>query len=154
MQDRENKETTEAIVETCMNQVTLLQENHGQAVSNIRNKAEQSLIKDYQVDQHKNETPKKQSINVPSLDSIEEMRTLFSQNTLSEEHTSLEKISTKQGLGEANNRTPFLEVNKWVKKKAYVHQLDECRRLRLCKGCYVVVRKLMLSWINLVIFWH
>lgn len=49
MQDRENKETTEAIVETCMNQVTLLQENHGQAVSNIRNKAEQSLIKDYQV---------------------------------------------------------------------------------------------------------
>ncbi|KAG7643433.1 Kinesin motor domain [Arabidopsis suecica] len=112
MQDRENKETTEAIVETCMNQVTLLQENHGQAVSNIRNKAEQSLIKDYQVDQHKNETPKKQSINVPSLDSIEEMRTLFSQNTLSEDHTSLEKRSTKQGLNEANNRTPFLEVNK------------------------------------------
>lgn len=49
MQDRENKETTDAIVQTCMNHVTLLQESHGQAVSNIRNKAEQSLIKDYQV---------------------------------------------------------------------------------------------------------
>lgn len=49
MQDRENKETTDAVVETCMKQVTVLQENHGQAVSTVRNKAEQSLIKDYQV---------------------------------------------------------------------------------------------------------
>ncbi|KAL1209971.1 Kinesin-like protein KIN-5B [Cardamine amara subsp. amara] len=111
MQDRENKETTDAIVETCMNQVTLLQENHGQAISNVRNKAEQSLIKDYQVDQHKNKTPKKHDINVPSLESIEEMRTLFSQNILSEDDTSLEKISTKEGQDETNNRTPFLVVN-------------------------------------------
>lgn len=49
MQDRENKEATDAIVETSMKQVTLLQEKHGQGVSNIREKAEQSLIKDYQV---------------------------------------------------------------------------------------------------------
>lgn len=49
MQDRENKETMDAIVETCMKEVTSLQENHGKAVSNVRNKAEQSLIKDYQV---------------------------------------------------------------------------------------------------------
>ncbi|VVB02499.1 unnamed protein product [Arabis nemorensis] len=111
MQDRENKETTDAIVETCMKQVTLLQENHGQAVSTVRNKAEQSLIKDYQVDQRKNETPKKQAINVPSLASIEEMSTLFSQNVLDEVYTNLEKRSTKEGQEEANNRTPFLEVN-------------------------------------------
>lgn len=32
MQDRENKEATDAIVETSMKQVTLLQEKHGQAV--------------------------------------------------------------------------------------------------------------------------
>ncbi|CAA7042218.1 unnamed protein product [Microthlaspi erraticum] len=111
MQDRENKETMDAIVETCMKEVTLLQENHGKAVSNVRNKAEQSLIKDYQVDQRKNETPKKQAINVPSLASIEEMRTLFSKTTLSEDNTSVEKRSAKQGQDEANNRTPFLEVN-------------------------------------------
>lgn len=64
-----------------------------------------------QVDQRKNETPKKQVINVPSLASIEEMRTLFSRNTLSEDNTSVEKRSTKLGQDEANNRTPFLEVN-------------------------------------------
>lgn len=76
---------------------------------------------DDQVDQHKNETPKKQAINVPSLASIEEMRTLFSQNILSEDYRSMEKRSTKQGHDEANNRTPFLEVNIWLirpKKKA------------------------------------
>ena len=54
MQDRENKEATDAIVETSMKQVTLLQEKHGQAVSNIRDKPEQSLIKDYQVHNTKN----------------------------------------------------------------------------------------------------
>lgn len=54
MQDRENKEATDAIVETSMKQVTLLQEKHGQGVSNIREKAEQSLIKDYQVQNAKN----------------------------------------------------------------------------------------------------
>ena len=54
MQDRENKEATDAIVETSMKQVTLLQEKHGQGVSNIRDKAEQSLIKDYQVQNTKN----------------------------------------------------------------------------------------------------
>ncbi|KAJ4903788.1 ATP binding microtubule motor family protein [Raphanus sativus] len=111
MQDRENKEATDAIVETSMKQVTLLQEKHGQAVSNIRDKAEQSLIKDYQVDQRKNETPKKLPIIVPSLASIEEMRTSFSKNILSEDDTSMEKRSTKPGQDEANNRTPFLEVN-------------------------------------------
>ncbi|CAH8387306.1 unnamed protein product [Eruca vesicaria subsp. sativa] len=110
MQDRENKEITDAIVETSLKQVTLLQENHGQGVSNIRDRAEQSLIKDYKVDQRKNETPKKLPINVPSLASIEEMRTLFSKNILSENDTSMEKRSTK-GQDEANNRTPFLEVN-------------------------------------------
>ncbi|CAH2058909.1 unnamed protein product [Thlaspi arvense] len=111
MQDRENKETMDAIVETCMKQVTLLQENHGKSVSSVRNKAEQSLIKDYQVDQRKTETPKKQAINVPSLASIEKMRTLFSKNILSEDYISMEKRSAKQGQDEANNRTPFLEVN-------------------------------------------
>ncbi|KAG2316464.1 hypothetical protein Bca52824_019586 [Brassica carinata] len=75
MQDRENKEATDAILETSMKQVTLLQEKHGQAVSKIRDKAEQSLTKDYQiqntkncrVDQRENETPKKLAIIVPSL---------------------------------------------------------------------------------------
>ncbi|KAH0930436.1 hypothetical protein HID58_016163 [Brassica napus] len=111
MQDRENKEATDAIVETSMKQVTLLQEKHGQGVSNIREKAEQSLIKDYQVDQRKNETPKKLPITVPSLASIEEMRTLLPKNILGEDDTSMEKRSSKQGQDEANNRTPFLEVN-------------------------------------------
>ncbi|CAN6843235.1 unnamed protein product [Brassica oleracea] len=111
MQDRENKEATDAIVETSMKQVTLLQEKHGQAVSNIRDKAEQSLIKDYQLDQRNNETPKKLAIIVPSLASIEEMRTLFPKNILSEDASSMEKISAKYGQDEANNKTPFLEVN-------------------------------------------
>ncbi|CAF1738991.1 unnamed protein product [Brassica oleracea var. botrytis] len=111
MQDRENKEATDAIVETSMKQVTLLQEKHGQAVSNIRDKPEQSLIKDYQLDQRNNETPKKLAIIVPSLASIEEMRTLFPKNILSEDASSMEKRSAKHGQDEANNKTPFLEVN-------------------------------------------
>lgn len=64
-----------------------------------------------QVDQRKNETPKKLPIIVPSLASIEEMRTSFSKNILSEDDTSMEKRSTKPGQDEATNRTPFLEVN-------------------------------------------
>nr|VDD38345.1 unnamed protein product [Brassica oleracea] len=110
MQDRENKEATDAIVTTSMKQVTLLQEKHGQAVSNIRDKAEQSLIKDYQVDQRMNETPEKLAIIVPSLASIEEMRTLSPKNILSEDASSTEKRSAKQRQDEANNRAPFLKV--------------------------------------------
>ncbi|KAL0796195.1 hypothetical protein Bca101_067572 [Brassica carinata] len=94
MQDREKKEATDAILETSMKQVTLLQEKYGQAVY-----------------QRKNETPKKLAIIVPSLASIEEMRTLFPKNILSEDASSMEKRSTKQRQDEGNNRIPFLEVN-------------------------------------------
>ncbi|KAG2286262.1 hypothetical protein Bca52824_045866 [Brassica carinata] len=79
MQDRENKEATDAIAETS-------------------------------IKQRKNETPKKVAIIVPSLASIEEMMTLFPKNILSEDASSMEKRSGKQGPDEANNRTPFLEV--------------------------------------------
>ncbi|KAL0696122.1 hypothetical protein Bca4012_063302 [Brassica carinata] len=61
--------------------------------------------------QRKNETPKKLAIIVPSLASIEEMRTLFPKNILSEDASSMEKRSTKQRQDEGNNRIPFLEVN-------------------------------------------
>uniref|UniRef100_A0A0D3E078 Uncharacterized protein n=1 Tax=Brassica oleracea var. oleracea TaxID=109376 RepID=A0A0D3E078_BRAOL len=63
------------------------------------------------LDQRNNETPKKLAIIVPSLASIEEMRTLFPKNILSEDASSMEKRSAKHGQDEANNKTPFLEVN-------------------------------------------
>ncbi|KAG2306509.1 hypothetical protein Bca52824_026257 [Brassica carinata] len=45
-------------------------------------------------DQRKNKTPKKLAIIVPSFASIEEIRTLFPKNILSEDASSMEKKST------------------------------------------------------------
>ncbi|XP_010529861.1 PREDICTED: kinesin-like protein KIN-5B [Tarenaya hassleriana] len=110
MEDCENKEISDTMTETCMKQIVSLQENHGEGISNIRNIAEQSLIKDYLVDQNKKETPKRRVITVPSLASIEDMRSSFSKN-LNEDYNVSEKISTKMGQEGGANRTPFLEVN-------------------------------------------
>ncbi|CAK9320007.1 unnamed protein product [Citrullus colocynthis] len=73
--DHENKKELDSISTSCLDELKSTQDNHGRTISKIRDWAEQCLIKDYLVDQHSNSTPKKRVIAVPSLASIEEMRT-------------------------------------------------------------------------------
>ncbi|KAL0718009.1 hypothetical protein Bca4012_067331 [Brassica carinata] len=68
------------------------------------------------------------SYNRAELASIEEMRTLFPKNILSEDASSMEKRSTKQRQDEA-------EFINWMSLAEYVRE---------CKGDMTVVRKLIL----------
>ncbi|KAK3226447.1 hypothetical protein Dsin_006309, partial [Dipteronia sinensis] len=121
-QDHESKKEVDSMTTTCLDQLKLIQEKHGESITNIRNQAEKSLTKDYLVDHHTSSTPKKRIITVPSLASIEEMRTPSSENLTEEENISnnisklghLEtKIQQQQLLHMAAspNRTPFTYVN-------------------------------------------
>ncbi|XP_074292339.1 kinesin-like protein KIN-5B [Silene latifolia] len=73
LMDCETKNKMNSFSSQCLSQLTSLQTEHDCSLSNIRNKAELCLIKDYLVDSHV-ETYKRE-MHVPSLASIEEMRT-------------------------------------------------------------------------------
>ncbi|KAK7853037.1 kinesin-like protein kin-5b [Quercus suber] len=75
MLDHENKKEIDSMTTLCLDQIKLIQETHGTSISDIRSQAEKCLVKDYLVDNHTSTTPKKRVIVVPSLASIEEMRT-------------------------------------------------------------------------------
>lgn len=49
MLDKENEEKIQSISNTCMNQLSTLQESHNEDISNIQSKAEQCLQKEYLV---------------------------------------------------------------------------------------------------------
>ncbi|KAL9237653.1 hypothetical protein vseg_012174 [Gypsophila vaccaria] len=71
--DIETKNQMHSLSSDCVDQLTSLQSEHNRSLSTIRKKAEVCLTKDYMVDYH-SETSKK-VIQVPTLASIEEMRT-------------------------------------------------------------------------------
>ncbi|XP_065625906.1 kinesin-like protein KIN-5B [Quercus suber] len=75
MLDHEIKKEIDSMTTLCLDQIKLIQETHGTSISDIRSQAEKCLVKDYLVDNHTSTTPKKRVIVVPSLASIEEMRT-------------------------------------------------------------------------------
>ncbi|KAK2657957.1 hypothetical protein Ddye_011009 [Dipteronia dyeriana] len=120
--EHESKKEVDSMTTTCLDQLKLIQATHGESITNIRNQAEKSLTKDYLVDLHTSSTPKKRIITVPSLASIEEMRTP-SENLTEEENISYNR-SKSQGHPETKmqqqqllhmaaspNRTPFTYVN-------------------------------------------
>ncbi|KAL7248280.1 hypothetical protein ACSBR2_003069 [Camellia fascicularis] len=117
--DQETKEEIDSMSTLCLNQLKCVRENHTESITNIRNQAEQCLRKDYLVDQHTSTTPKSKIIVVPSLASIEEMRTpavgdLMANFTRPNFGCTESKIQQhQQGLCvEASpNRTPFADVN-------------------------------------------
>ncbi|KAA8518861.1 hypothetical protein F0562_016365 [Nyssa sinensis] len=107
--DHESKKEMDSMSTLYLNQLKSIREFHGESISNIRNRAEQCLRKDYLVDQHTNMTPKKQVIAVPSLASIEEMRTPASEDLIK---NIVSENRPKQPCVEASpNRTPFADVN-------------------------------------------
>ncbi|KAH9617110.1 hypothetical protein KSS87_002753 [Heliosperma pusillum] len=73
LMDCETKNKMNSLSNQCLSQLTSLQTEHDSSLSNIRKKAEQCLIKDYKVDSHGEIC--KREMQVPSLASIEEMRT-------------------------------------------------------------------------------
>ncbi|GMN35769.1 hypothetical protein TIFTF001_042281 [Ficus carica] len=112
-QDQENKKEMDFMTALCLDQLKLIQEKHGRSISDIRSQAEKCFIKDYLVDQHTNDTPKKRIVSVLSMSSIEEMRCPAFENIA-------EKKST-WSHGHADSkiprpsfspiRTPFTDVN-------------------------------------------
>ncbi|KAF2288733.1 hypothetical protein GH714_011824 [Hevea brasiliensis] len=75
IRDQESKKEMESITTLCLDQLKSIQEKHGQSIAYVRSEAEKYLTKDYLVDQHSGATPRRRDIPVPSLASIEEMRT-------------------------------------------------------------------------------
>ncbi|EHA8592179.1 putative Kinesin-like protein KIN-5B [Cocos nucifera] len=59
----------------CSDRLKIMQDNHTNGISNIRSLAKKCLLHDYLVDHATSKTPSRQTINVPSLASIEELRT-------------------------------------------------------------------------------
>ncbi|XP_044495874.1 kinesin-like protein KIN-5B [Mangifera indica] len=118
MRDQESKKEIDSMTTACLDQLKLIQEKHGENITSIRNQAEKSLTKDYLVDQHSSTTPKKRLITVPSLASIEEMRTAMAFENL--EEGNIVDHRSKLGHNESKNmpivaaspnRTPFADVN-------------------------------------------
>ncbi|OMO97122.1 ATP binding microtubule motor family protein [Corchorus olitorius] len=111
----------DSLTKQCLEQLKTVQENHCESISNIRSEAEKCLIKDYLVDHHTDTTPKKRDIVVPSVASIEDMRTPSFENLKEEENNSVNR--SKLGFSEGKtqqqvasiafspNRTPFADVN-------------------------------------------
>ncbi|KDP35584.1 hypothetical protein JCGZ_09022 [Jatropha curcas] len=120
MRDQESKKEIESITTLCLDQLKSIQENHSQSIANIRSTAEKCLTEDYLVDQNSGSTPKRRVIPVPSLASIEEMRTPSYENLEDEKKNSVNK-SSKWGHTESKipllqvaaspNRAPFADLN-------------------------------------------
>ncbi|XVE96823.1 hypothetical protein REPUB_Repub02eG0256200 [Reevesia pubescens] len=117
--DRESKKEIDSLTNLCLDQLKTVQENHGESISNIRSEAEKCLVNDYLVDHHTNTTPKKRDIVVPSLASIEEMRTPSFEDVKDEENNSENRSKwgnneskiQQQIPGFSPNRTPFAEMS-------------------------------------------
>ncbi|XP_039056763.1 kinesin-like protein KIN-5B isoform X2 [Hibiscus syriacus] len=119
LHDHECKKKIDSVTNSCVDQLKTVQEKHGESISYIRSEAEKCLTKDYLADQHTK--PKKRDIVVPSLVSIEGMRTPTAFEDDEGEENNLEKNRSKWGNNESKiqqhvtslspNRTPFTDVN-------------------------------------------
>ncbi|PPS00356.1 hypothetical protein GOBAR_AA20313 [Gossypium barbadense] len=136
LRDRECKKEIDSLTNCCLDKLKTVQEKHGESISNIRSEAEKCITRDYLlmstkplylllvsnfriVDNHT--IPKKRDIVVPSLASIEEMRTSAFEDIEKEENNSENNNRSKWGYNEGKiqqqitslspNRTPFADVN-------------------------------------------
>lgn len=117
MRDHETKKGIDSMSMLCLEHLKSVQEKHDESISKILNSAEKCLTEDYLVDE--NTTPKKRAIAIPSLASIEEMRTpafndltenMITDNTSKWAPTD-GKIQQQQHVAASPNRTPFGSVN-------------------------------------------
>ncbi|CAL9196791.1 unnamed protein product [Musa hybrid cultivar] len=73
--DHEVMERIESTSTMCFDHLKGLQDTHSENVKDIRSLADKCLLREYTVDNPTSLTPTKRSLNVPSLASIEELRT-------------------------------------------------------------------------------
>ncbi|KAF5823551.1 putative plus-end-directed kinesin ATPase [Helianthus annuus] len=118
--DQEMKKEFDSRSKIFLDHLTCLKDKHGDTTENMLNKTE-SLKKDYQVDH--DSTPTKHEIDVPSLTSIEALRTpsftdlLATTNIVCEnrqtyvENGSKFKYHHQQITSGSPNRSPFADVN-------------------------------------------
>ncbi|KAJ4828706.1 Kinesin-like protein KIN-5B [Turnera subulata] len=119
LQDQVCKKQMDSMTSLCLDQLKSIQENHAESVSNIRSNAEKCLTKDYKVDQHSSLTPERKVIPVPSLASIEGMRTPVQENVKEDKNLeyrskmwhSETKIPQPLWHAASPNRAPFADVN-------------------------------------------
>ncbi|KAG8376449.1 hypothetical protein BUALT_Bualt09G0064500 [Buddleja alternifolia] len=107
--DKENSKEIHSITMTSLNQLKSIKVNHSERISDIQSRSEQCIHRDYLVEQNTNVTPKKRVIPIPSLENIEELRTLIcdvdSKDTRKLEYTQNKILQGQQ------QRTPFQDVN-------------------------------------------
>ncbi|XP_010253301.1 PREDICTED: kinesin-like protein KIN-5B isoform X2 [Nelumbo nucifera] len=118
--DHETKKEMEFISTLCLDQIKSIQINHAESILDIRNQAEKCLRKEYSVD-HPSSTPKRRALALPTLASIEELRTPAFQDLIakmrlmdkSKELSSEGKIQQRHqhSYMDSPNRTPFAAVN-------------------------------------------
>ncbi|KAB2087362.1 hypothetical protein ES319_A04G098700v1 [Gossypium barbadense] len=109
LRDRECKKEIDSLTNCCLDQLKTVQEKHGESISNIRSEAEKCITRDYLVDNHTK--PKKRDIVVPSLASIEEMRTSAFEDIEKEGNNLENNNRSKWGYNEGKIQTPFADVN-------------------------------------------
>ncbi|KAK4377543.1 hypothetical protein RND71_003839 [Anisodus tanguticus] len=114
--DVKHKKIIESMSSICVNQLSSTQQNHSKCVSDIQCTADQCLQKDYTVDTCTDKTPKKRLIQIPSLSSIEDMRTVISKVSMENEQKwsgaeGKNQRQLQQCTGVSPNRTPFADVN-------------------------------------------
>ncbi|XP_058764607.1 kinesin-like protein KIN-5B [Vicia villosa] len=110
MLDHENKKEIDSMTTQWLKQLNSLQDSHGGDISDIHGQAEKSLVKDYLVDMNTSSTSHKKIVLVPSLASIEEMRTQITEDDSAENRLKWAHFESKIPHP-AENRTPFAEVN-------------------------------------------
>ncbi|KAI5325565.1 hypothetical protein L3X38_034639 [Prunus dulcis] len=108
MLDHEKTKEIDSMATLCLDQLKSVQDKHGEGVSTIRNEAEKRLVKDYLVDKHSGGT-KKRVITVPSVESIEEMRSSIevTEDCISDNKSKRSQMESKT----PGPRTPFADVN-------------------------------------------
>ncbi|KAG6430447.1 hypothetical protein SASPL_108514 [Salvia splendens] len=91
-----------------LDQLNSMRVNHGECISHISSRSEQCIHKEYLVEQKTNVTPKKRATAVPSLESIEAMRTPV-RDLDSKSRLKLDSIDIK--IMQDPHRNPFQDVN-------------------------------------------
>ncbi|KAL8129765.1 hypothetical protein V2J09_018920 [Rumex salicifolius] len=111
--DSFTKNEVDSLASVCFDQLTSIQNKHNESVSSITNQAQQCITKDYLVDRQ--ETPVRRVMRVPTLESIEGMRTPAFEGDLVGHRDSSENI-TKYGKIQqvaenlmSPNRAPFVD---------------------------------------------
>ncbi|KAK9127151.1 hypothetical protein Syun_015948 [Stephania yunnanensis] len=117
--DHKVEKEVESMSGLAFDHLQFFRQRHSESVSNIRNQAEQTLAKDYQyqVGHSSYTTSKKKAVTVPTLASIEELRTPSLNNLVAKMRSSnnwkggyLEgKVLQHEAL--SPSRTPFAAIN-------------------------------------------